>query len=84
MTAQESIDNYYLDNNKTPCCAGCDYWRFHNSRCGECTKTPPVSEDERIAMLGIRSCSLKIGAGHIFTTRDHSCGGFVDSHEWGI
>ena len=30
---QAIVDKFYLDNG--PCCAGCDWWRWHNSVAGE-------------------------------------------------
>jgi hypothetical protein len=65
-----------------PCCAGCDSWEHDNALIGQCLRTVPVSGHDRIAMLGIRSCSLQIGAGHIFTKRDHHCGEFRDTFNW--
>lgn len=75
------IDKFYLDHGK-PCCAGCDWWRPHNAVAGECTRSAPVSGDQRAAMLGIENCSLSIGAGHVMTERDHSCGEFIDTYDW--
>lgn len=84
MSAQTQafIDSFYLSNNKRPCCAGCDWWRFYNSTVGECTKSPPVSASERWAILGIEAVTVQLPAGHIMTKRDHSCGGFVDTYDW--
>lgn len=76
------IDKFYLNHGK-PCCAGCDCWLPHNSVAGECTKTAPASGEERLSMLGMESLSANVGAGHIFTLRDHSCGQFVDTYDWG-
>lgn len=77
---QDFIDRYY--KNHGPCCAGCDWWRWHNAMVGDCTKNAPVCGEERHAMLGIESCSLEMGAGHILTERDHLCGDFIDTHDW--
>jgi len=33
-------------------------------------------------MLGITGFSLAIGAGHVFTLRDHNCGDFSDEFDW--
>lgn len=77
---QELVDSFYWQAG--PCCAGCDWWRHHNSIIGECTRSAPVSESERIAMLGLSNCSRPIGAGHVFTPREHKCGDFVDSFDW--
>ncbi len=74
--SQKHVDKFYKDNG--PCCAGCDYWRFHNSVIGECIKSAPVSGDERYSMTGINSCSLEVDAGHIMTGREHLCGDFKD------
>ena len=58
------------------CCAGCAWWRFVNSVSGECIKSAPMPEEDRIVALGIDSMSLKIGGGHAITRRDHFCGDF--------
>lgn len=76
-----SADKFYLNHGK-PCCAGCDWWRFHNSLVGECIKSAPVSGEQRMAMLGIESVSMSPEAGHVFTKRDHYCGDFVDTYDW--
>ena len=75
--SQVFIDRFYLESG--PCCAGCDWWRWYNSVIGECTKSAPVSGKERIAMIGMESCSMDIGAGHVITDREHYCGDFHDS-----
>ena len=62
----------------TPCCAGCDHWRYFNSVTGECMRTAPVAGPDRTQLLGIESTSLQIGAGHILTPRGHVCGEFRD------
>ena len=77
MSDQNFIDKFYKDNG--PCCAGCDWWRWYNSVLGECTKSAPVSAEERHAMLNMEFCSMQLGAGHILTRRDHLCGDFIDS-----
>lgn len=77
---QEFIDAFYWRNG--PCCAGCDRWRHLNSHVGECLKSAPVSGDERAAMIGIEGSSLRIGAGHAFTRKNHHCGDFVDAFDW--
>ena len=74
---QAIVDKFYLDNG--PCCAGCDWWRWHNSAAGECIKTAPVSGAERLAMLGMAGISCAVGAGHIMTPREHYCGEFKDT-----
>jgi hypothetical protein len=76
MSDQKAIDQFYTENGD--CCAGCDWWRWINSVLGNCTKSSPVSGDERIGMLGMESCSLKPPAGHVLTRRDHVCGDFKD------
>lgn len=73
---RQCVDEFYAKNG--PCCAGCDWWRYHNAVLGECIKSAPVSAEERHAMLGIQSCSLPAKAGHILTPRDHFCGDFKD------
>ena len=75
-TTQDAISNYYIANNKRPCCAGCKFWEFHNAIIGECTNSSPVSGSERIGMLEIESSSFDIPAGFILTKRDYSCGQF--------
>ncbi len=52
------------------------------SHAGECTRSAPVSEQERTAVLGIAACSLDLGAGHVLTQRDHVCGEFRDQFDW--
>lgn len=74
---QSFVDKFYKDNG--PCCAGCDFWRFHNSVVGECIKSAPVGGDERYSMTGVKSCSMEVEAGHIMTERHHLCGDFNDS-----
>jgi hypothetical protein len=73
---QAIVDAFYKERG--PCCAGCDWWRWHNSLVGECIKSAPVSGAERFAMLDIESSSLTPGAGHIMTPREHVCGEFKD------
>jgi len=73
---QAVVDEFYRKHG--PCCAGCDWWRWHNSVAGECTRTAPVSGDVRFAMLGIVNSSLATDAGHVMTPRDHVCGEFKD------
>ena len=77
---QEFLDAFYFKHG--PCCAGCDFWRSMSSYAGECTRSAPVSDSERWAMLGITSCSLNAGAGHVVTVRDHHCGDFRDDFDW--
>ena len=76
---QAIIDAFYA--KRGPCCAGCDWWRWHNSCVGECTRTEPVSGTERVAMIGVTGSSLPLGAGHIMTPREHVCGEFRDTPE---
>jgi len=78
---QAIVDRFYAANG--PCCAGCDWWRWHNSLVGECIRTVPTSGAERFAMLGATSYSLSPGAGHIMTMRDHVCGEFKDEVQEG-
>ncbi|GEP11703.1 hypothetical protein MMMDOFMJ_1706 [Methylobacterium gnaphalii] len=77
---QASLDTYYFARG--PCCAGCDWWRAHNSRAGECHRTRMVAGVDRSAPLGIEGASLRIGAGHVMTPRDHVCGEFRDEFDW--
>ena len=73
---QQMIDKFY--KSKGSCCAGCDYWRWHNSVVGDCMKSAPVGGSERHSMLDIQSLSVELKAGHILTKRDHLCGEFID------
>lgn len=75
------VDKFYFEHG--PCCAGCDWWRYHNSVVGECLKSGPVSSVDRVSMFGFDSFTLHIEAGHIMTQRDHVCGEFIDTHDWG-
>lgn len=76
--AQKEVDKFYKTNG--PCCAGCDFWRWHNSVIGDCTKSAPVSGAERWSMLNMGSLSLNAEAGHIVTPRHHLCGDFKDEN----
>lgn len=78
---QEAADRFYWSSG--PCCAGCDWWERHSSLTGQCTRSAPVAASERVGMIGITGSSLAIGAGHPFTNRDHRCGDFADTFEWG-
>lgn len=75
---QDFMDKFYIKHGK-PCCAGCDWWRWHNSLIGDCTRHAPVSSAESLSLSGIESCSLDAGASHIATKRDYVCGDFIDS-----
>lgn len=77
---QELLDSFYFSHG--PCCAGCDWWRSIGPMAGECLKSAPVSGAERMAMLGIKWCSLPFGAGHVITDRSHHCGDFKDEFDW--
>jgi len=77
---QERFDRFYFQHG--PCCAGCDWWRASNSLVGECTRSAPVSGEQRLAIIGISQPSLAISAGHVFTRRDHLCGDFKDDFDW--
>ena len=77
---QSFVDEFYKENG--PCCAGCDWWRYHNSLVGECIKSAPVSGKERVSMLGIENTSMTPNSGHIITKRNHLCGDFIDTYEW--
>lgn len=79
---QEAADRFYWSHG-APCCAGCDWWRHHNSMYGDCLQSAPVSEAERWAMTGITGASaLRAGAGHVVTPRNHVCGQFADTFNW--
>lgn len=77
---QEILDRFYFQRG--PCCAGCDWWESLSAMSGNCTKSAPVSDHERWAMLGITGCSLSPGSGHVVTPRDHRCGDFKDEFDW--
>jgi hypothetical protein len=77
---QEHLDQFYFRHG--PCCAGCDWWRHISSLVGDCTRSAPVSGDERMSMLGISNCSLPFDAGHVITEREHVCGDFKDEFDW--
>jgi len=78
--AQADVDAFYLQHG--PCCAGCDWWQWHNAVAGQCTKAAPVAAEQRLAMLGFDWISVNIGSGHPFTARDHLCGDFKDTYNW--
>jgi hypothetical protein len=80
MKPSEIIDRFYIEHG--PCCAGCDWWAPFNSVAGECRRSAPVSGEQRIAMLGMRSPSRVSGAGHVMTLREHHCGDFKDEFDW--
>ncbi len=77
---QELLDRFYTQRG--PCCAGCDWWHPVNTVAGECRRSAPVPGEQRIAMLGMRSTSLLIPAGHVMTLREHHCGDFKDEFDW--
>lgn len=77
---QRILDAFYIEHG--PCCAGCDWWKGHNSCAGECVKAAPVAGEQRAAMLGITYSSLPLGAGHLMTLREHHCGDFKDEFDW--
>ena len=79
-TIQHLLDDFYHEHGD--CCAGCDWWRWHNSLIGDCIRSAPVGGEERAFMLGMISCSLEPEAGHIMTPRDHCCGEFIDTYDW--
>lgn len=78
---QKYIDDFYKENGK--CCAGCDHWDWVNSLVGECKKSAPTDHQSRISMTGITSMTAPPESGHIVTTRDHLCGDFIDTYDWG-
>lgn len=77
---QEMLDAFYWRHG--PCCAGCDWWRHFNSQIGECRKSAPVAGKARWAMVSIGWSTLRPGAGHIVTPREHVCGEFADTFDW--
>lgn len=80
MKRQEILDRFYTEHG--PCCAGCDWWYSVNSLVGECRRSAPVSGQQRVTMIGMRSTSITLGAGHIHTLREHYCGEFKDGFDW--
>ena len=76
---QAILDQFYKERG--PCCAGCDWWCWHNAAAGECIRTVPVAGHERLALLGVTWTSYPVQAGHIMTPRDHVCGEFCDSEQ---
>ena len=78
---QEYADRFYHKHG--PCCAGCDWWRHVSSTLGECLRSAPVSQKDRLSQLDIVGyTSLDIGAGQPYTRRDHWCGEFNDTFDW--
>lgn len=77
---QKVLDAFYFKTG--PCCAGCDHWRHAGPTIGECTLSPPVSQEQRLGYLGITSCSMPESAGHVLTKRDDKCGQFRDDFDW--
>lgn len=73
---RDCVDKFYAENG--PCCAGCDWWRYHNSLIGDCTKSAPVAGKERCGMLNMQRSTLVLESGHLITLRDHVCGDFKD------
>lgn len=84
LVTQRLIDAFYIDGGKKPCCAGCDHWYWESFVLGECQKSPLVSAEERLSVLGVSSLSFNVSAGKIMTGRSYSCGGFEDTYEWGV
>ena len=74
-----AIDSFYEKSG--PCCAGCDWWHPCNEVVGECRRSAPISGHERVSMLGFWGLSLRVGAGHALTRRDHCCGDFIRGDE---
>jgi hypothetical protein len=79
-TRQEILDRFYWEHGH--CCAGCDWWRSISALVGDCTKSAPVSSEERSSMLGIYPSWPPIPAGHVVTPREHTCGDFKDNFDW--
>lgn len=79
---QEQIraDKFYMQNGE--CCSGCDHWRGIGGTIGECTNSKIISSKDRLVFLGLRNCTLDIGAGHAITRRDYVCGQFKDEFDW--
>lgn len=75
---QNGHDDFYKNNGD--CCAGCDYWRWFNSRVGECVRFPPNQSHDAAAGLGMECCSLQSTAN--MTSREHWCGEFKDTYDW--
>lgn len=78
---QREVDAFYRQHG--PCCAGCDHWRFLDAVFGECRKSAPVSGYERWLSFGMRPCGFIPEPGHIITKREHHCGDFTDTYDWG-
>jgi len=79
-SVQRAIDAFYWERG--PCCAGCDWWRHLNSVLGDCTKSAPVTAEDRYGMTGFSSPTLLPSAGHVITPREHVCGDFKDEFDW--
>lgn len=79
---QRIIDLFYKENGD--CCAGCDYWRFHNAVIGDCIKSAIVSPKDRISITEIESASFTLNSGNIITERDQVCGEFIDTFDWDL
>ncbi|MDR6511435.1 hypothetical protein J2792_002307 [Novosphingobium capsulatum] len=77
---QEWKDAFYWANG--PCCAGCDHWACDMGKIGECTAAPPVSGDQVLKSLGIRSATIEAAPGQPFTEPSHVCGAFQDNFDW--
>jgi hypothetical protein len=73
---QNKIDEFYRKNGQ--CCAGCDFWRWHNSVAGDCIKSNLVSGRDRASFLGIKNLSVEVESGHVITPRDYHCENFQD------
>jgi hypothetical protein len=79
MRDQEDVDRFYAERG--PCCAGCDHWHWMTVG-GQCTKSAPMSGEQRAAMLDLHGFSCRIGAGHAITPAGHVCGDFRDTFDW--
>lgn len=73
------VDRFYAKHGK--CCAGCDFWSWHNPVVGDCTKSAPVPGWQRMTLLGMKP-SHSPDAGHLMTPREHVCGEFMDTFDW--
>ena len=74
------VDHFYTLHG--PCCAGCDFWSMANVLVGECTRSAPVSGQQRWSMMRVHAPAYMPDAGHIITPREHRCGDFKDDFDW--
>lgn len=74
--SQQHVDAFYAKHG--PCCAGCDFWRWINTRVGECIRMPPNQSHDAAAGLGFDFCSLPRSTSNL-TANSHLCGEFRDT-----